>query len=262
MRRRGAHFYRGLTLLLGTGAPLGWLALQVLRGQLPEGGVGAELQEHGLLYAYLWLGTTLSLGALGWTADALARANARLRERAVTDVTTGLKNVRYFHERLARELSRAQREGRPLCLVAADLDHFKRVNDVHGHAVGDRVLAAAARVLEHCVRAGDVACRVGGEEFTVICPGASAEDALHIAERIRAEVQALRVPSAKGTVRLTLSLGVCVYRAGEPAHVLTARADAALYAAKRGGRNRVELATPHSLRTPASLPPFPGERAG
>ncbi len=253
MRRRSAHFYRGLTLLLATGAPLGWLALQALRGQLPEGGVGAELQAHGMLYAYLWGSTTLALGALGWTADALARANARLRERAVTDATTGLKNARYFHERLARELSRAEREGQPLCLVAADLDHFKRVNDVHGHAVGDQVLAATARVLAGCVRAGDVACRVGGEEFTLICPGASAEDAVHIAERIRAEVQALRVPSAKGAVQLTLSLGVSVYRPGEPPPVLAARADAALYAAKRSGRNRVQLeaAPAGPLRTSA-----------
>ncbi|HET9450296.1 MAG TPA: GGDEF domain-containing protein [Aggregicoccus sp.] len=251
MRRRGAHFYLGLAMLLATGAPLGWLALQALRGQLPPGGAGAELRQNGLLYAYLWVGTTLALGVLGWLADALARANARLRERAVTDATTGLKNVRYFHEQLARELSRARRDGRPLCLVAADLDHFKRVNDVHGHAVGDRVLAAAARVLEHCVRAEDVACRVGGEEFTVICPGATAEDALHIAERIREGVERVRVPSPKGTVKLTLSLGVCVYRPGEPAHVLASRADAALYAAKRGGRNRVELAASAPERPPA-----------
>ncbi|MBF5045711.1 MULTISPECIES: GGDEF domain-containing protein [Myxococcaceae] len=244
--RRGDSFYRKLALLLGLGAPLGWLVLQALRARLPGGSVAAELRGDWVLYLYLWVGSTLTLGALGWFADALARANSQLRGLAVTDATTGLKNTRYFHDRLRRELVRAGREGRPLCLVAADLDHFKRVNDVYGHATGDLVLARVAQVMEACLRASDVACRVGGEEFSLILPGALEQDALRVAERIRLAVAGLRIATPKGLLQLSLSLGVSCCAPGETGESLAMRADAALYAAKRGGRNRVELAAPPS----------------
>src|SRR3954454_14536862 len=127
---------------------------------------------------------------------ALAYDNARRREllseQARTDELTGLYNRRHFHERLAAELARAQRDDAPFGLVLLDVDDFKRVNDVYGHPVGDQVLVAFGRVLERHVRAGDVVCRTGGEEFAVVLPKADLEEAAQAAERL---VDAIRAAS-------------------------------------------------------------------
>jgi diguanylate cyclase (GGDEF)-like protein len=178
---------------------------------------------------------------------ALAYDNARRREllseQARTDELTGLFNRRHFHERLAAELARAQRDASPVGLALLDVDDFKRVNDVHGHPVGDQVLVAFAEVLAGHVRAGDVVCRTGGEEFAVILPDADEREAALAAERL---VRAVREAAWTIAGPMTASAGVAVapVDAGTVATLFKA-ADECLLAAKAQGKDRVVLrATP------------------
>jgi diguanylate cyclase (GGDEF)-like protein len=167
--------------------------------------------------------------------DARVGLTERLSSLAERDGLTGLLNHRAFHEHLAREVARATREGEPLAVLVVDADHFKAVNDDHGHLVGDDVLKALAAVLTAETRAGDLCARLGGEEFCVALPRATRTDALEIAERVRVAVTRMPAPAA-----ITVSIGVGVATAIEgSAKVLIGRADAALYEAKRSGRNRV-----------------------
>jgi diguanylate cyclase (GGDEF)-like protein len=176
---------------------------------------------------------------------ALAYDNARRREllsaQARTDELTGLFNRRHFHERLAAELSRAQREDSPVGLVLLDVDDFKRVNDVHGHPVGDTVLVKFGEVLEAHVRAGDVVCRTGGEEFAVVLPNADDAEATRAAERLVAAIR-----TAEWTVAgpITASAGVAVApQDANTVATLFKAADECLLAAKALGKDRVALPT-------------------
>jgi diguanylate cyclase (GGDEF)-like protein len=161
------------------------------------------------------------------------------------DPLTGLYNKRVFSEMLPREISRARRDGVPLGLLFADLDHFKRVNDSHGHLTGDQVLKAFAQRLCMWVREGDMVARYGGEEFVVVAPGAGRKGVRILAERIR---QAMERPvvTRSGNFTVTVSLGAAVY-GGEgdmlPDELLNL-ADQALYQAKEQGRNRVVVSGP------------------
>jgi diguanylate cyclase (GGDEF)-like protein len=186
--------------------------------------------------------------------------NAALHEaverQAVTDELTGLSNVRAFMETLDRELERSRRFGTPLALVMVDIDDFKAVNDRYGHQQGDEVLAQVARVLGHQSRELDMPARYGGEELAVVVPQTDAVGAELLAERMRAAVEALRVPTVRGrgTLSVTASFGV----AAVPEHALergelVAAADAALYRAKRAGKNRVERAS-SALAEPSAPP--------
>ena len=178
-----------------------------------------------------------------WFGDAAALAidNAQIRARlehlAHTDSLTGLYNHRYFHEQLRSELSRAGRAHDSVALMMLDIDDFKRVNDVCGHAQGDEVLQAIAALLRKTVRASDVVCRVGGEEFAVILPGCSTEAAVATADRLTAGVAGVST-DAGGEV--TLSVGVAL----GPEHAMNARelfacAEAAMMTAKAQGKDRV-----------------------
>jgi diguanylate cyclase (GGDEF)-like protein len=165
--------------------------------------------------------------------------------RASTDGLTGLPNKRAVAAALKRLYGQAATSGSPLALLLLDLDHFKQVNDVRGHAVGDQVLAKVGAVLQSVLRTGDFAGRNGGEEFAVILPDTEVSMALLIAERIRVAVAEISLPGTDVTV--TISIGVAVY----PDHATTPDrlerlADAALYVAKRAGRNRAEVAEPTS----------------
>ncbi len=181
---------------------------------------------------------------------ALAISNLRLREtleqQSIRDPLTGLFNRRHLDETLDLELHRAARRGEPVSAVMFDVDHFKRYNDLHGHDAGDAVLRALGSLVQRHIRAGDVACRFGGEEFLLLQPGLSAHDALARAEMLRESVSRLSLEHngvALGSI--TVSLGVATY----PDHALgrvalLKRADEALYEAKRAGRDQVVGAVP------------------
>jgi len=170
----------------------------------------------------------------------LEEARARLAQLATRDPLTGLANRRLLDETLDRALSYARRRGEPLCVVAADLDHFKMVNDRHGHAAGDRVLVVFAGLLDGATRREDLAARTGGEEFLLVLPGTQASGGRVVAERLRERIAASDVGPA-GPV--TASLGVAEFRCQtDTAASLLERVDAALYAAKRAGRNQVVVA--------------------
>ena len=167
--------------------------------------------------------------------------NEKLREQAVRDPLTGLHNRRYLEETMKRDISRAARSRESLVVAVIDVDRFKLINDNHGHAVGDGILLQLADVLLGHVRSSDLVCRVGGEEFVVVMPRAEVPGALVRAETWRSEFAARTVEGRDGVaVRSTISIGVARHRdPGEFFSACLARADEALYAAKRTGRNRV-----------------------
>jgi diguanylate cyclase (GGDEF)-like protein len=168
---------------------------------------------------------------------------ASLRLQSVIDPLTQLYNRRYLDETLKRELNRAQRRGTPVAVLMIDLDHFKRVNDTFGHEGGDLLLRSVANILKQSVRACDVACRYGGEELIVLMPDCGLDSAAERAEAIRVAIAGLHLSYNAQVLTATASFGVAAYPAcgGEP-ELLVQEADAALYAAKRDGRNRVVVA--------------------
>lgn len=172
-----------------------------------------------------------------------AEVQQRLHDAIHTDVLTGVRNRRYLETRLLDEFAHASRHRRPLCLLMLDIDHFKQINDTHGHPVGDIVLRALATDLMREVRAEDVVVRYGGEEFMIVARELFEEQGREFGERLRAHVQALPVAlPGGGQIRMTISVGIASLREGldnGPA-ALIARADATLYKAKQSGRNRVE----------------------
>lgn len=172
---------------------------------------------------------------------ALEESRAALQELAIRDELTGLYNRRELGRALAQEVARTTRTERPLSLLVVDIDHFKLVNDRHGHEAGDRVLQGVAKVVLESVRSLDRAARFGGEELVLLLPETPATEALYVAERLRRRIAAARFPSgtASGDLAITVSIGVATYPddcAG--ADELFRAADRALYDAKRSGRNR------------------------
>lgn len=171
----------------------------------------------------------------------------RTRQLAITDSLTGLFNFGYLLDRLKEERARAERYQRLLSLVLFDIDHFKTYNDAHGHPAGNEVLVRIARILEQEAREVDLAARYGGEEFALLLPETNRKAAYEAAERIRARVEATAFPKAETQPgrRLTLSAGVATFPVdAESEESLIRRADAALYASKRAGRNRVTAYEP------------------
>ena len=189
---------------------------------------------------------------------ALALANLKLREtlqnQAIRDPLTGLYNRRYLEETMDREIHRSRRLKAPLGVVMMDLDHFKAFNDGFGHAAGDALLSALANVITAGIRAEDIACRYGGEEFLLVLPGASLETTRERAENVRQAVKALQVKYQGHFLKsTTISLGVAIFPDhGVTAEEVIAAADAALYRAKQAGRDRVEIAR---LNSPAAAAP-------
>jgi two-component system cell cycle response regulator len=185
------------------------------------------------------VGTALRLRRL---RDELAARNAELEELARTDVLTGLANRRHADDVLRQTIAAARRHGRDLCAVLVDIDRFKAVNDVHGHAAGDAVLRAVAARLADGLREEDLAARWGGEEFLLLLPDAG--DATVVCERLRAAIAdtPIRVDAAVA-ITITASFGWAAWGGGETAETLVARADTALYAAKDGGRDCVVAAS-------------------
>jgi diguanylate cyclase (GGDEF)-like protein len=166
---------------------------------------------------------------------------ATARDSALTDGLTGVANRRALEHEIARIGARATRNGEPFGVILLDIDHFKQLNDTHGHDAGDQALVGVAKLLRDRSRAGDVVARYGGEEFVVLCPGADISAAGALAESLREAIEQYDGPH----VKFTASFGVAAFpaSAADPGELVRA-ADKALYTAKRGGRNRVEYAAP------------------
>lgn len=177
--------------------------------------------------------------------DELREMNARLEALSVTDALTGLANRRLLISRLDEEVRRARRTRAPLAVIMIDIDHFKEVNDTHGHAMGDVVLRNIGTMLNASLRTTDLAARYGGEELTLVLPYTDGPAAIQVAEQLRQKFAALDHLLGDATIRKTVSMGVSA-RAGQAAmpdaEALLNKADEALYRAKQGGRNRVEMA--------------------
>jgi diguanylate cyclase (GGDEF)-like protein len=188
-----------------------------------------------------------STQALGSANDALKlrledinRLQEQLREQAHRDPLTGQYNRRYLDTTLQREMIKAAREQLPITLLMVDIDHFKAINDTHGHPVGDEVLRQIGLILATHARSHDVVCRYGGEEFLLLLPQLPSTQALQRAEQLRRSAKTHVFSTEAGDIRVTLSVGVATYPDhGQTVDELLRSADHALYQAKREGRNRV-----------------------
>lgn len=173
---------------------------------------------------------------------ALRAKNEAIRQESLTDSLTGLGNRKHFDERLREAGQIAIESGRPLCVIMADVDRFKAFNDMWGHQTGDQVLRLVASCFSDNVKGRDTAARYGGEEFAVILPETTMVDACTLAEQLRRNVQSRKIvkrSTGESLGAITISLGVAQYRQGEDMQEVLRRADQCLYAAKRGGRNKV-----------------------
>ncbi|HEX7111293.1 MAG TPA: GGDEF domain-containing protein, partial [Mizugakiibacter sp.] len=170
------------------------------------------------------------------------RQSRRLRRLALTDALTGIANRRQIENTLHERLAAARDGGQPLSVLAIDVDHFKRINDTWGHQTGDDVLCCIVHVCQQALRKDDALGRVGGEEFMVVLPGTPPEAAAQVAERLRASVEALDLDDVARGLKATVSIGIADLLPDDDMETLILRADAALYRAKREGRNRVEVA--------------------
>jgi diguanylate cyclase (GGDEF)-like protein len=178
--------------------------------------------------------------------DELISARDALQFQATHDPLTGLPNRGEILNLVHRELARCLRTEKPFGLIMGDIDHFKQVNDTHGHLTGDAILRGVALRMTALLRTYDSVGRYGGEEFVVLAPLSDVTGTIRVAERIRAGIEATKFDTAAGELRLTMSFGVAIRDCGHTRDTesLLQAADAALYRAKAAGRNRVELATP------------------
>lgn len=257
MQERGLNCAGGgkfalLGALLSLGAPLGWLVLEHLGGRPPMQ-VWAESPQ---LLLYLFMSTIAVFSATGFILgkqwEKLQAVNQTLRELAIYDGLTKLPNARSFWEDAKREKLRAARRKEGFYILVCDLDHFKNINDRHGHLVGDRVLQSVAEAMQSVSREDEGMYRVGGEEFASLLVDLNAEEARMVGERIRSSVEKLRLPlrelregEEEGEVlKVTISVGVAGGSQTGSADIreIYERADQALYLAKKRGRNRVEVA--------------------
>lgn len=196
-----------------------------------------------------------AMAALTASKEEVERQNEQLERLATRDPLTGCLNRRAFHEAFDLLLTEARATGAPLSCVMLDIDHFKRVNDTHGHSIGDRVIQEVAKKLLDCTRSADLVCRYGGEEFSVVLPGLDLAAATAFAERVRERIDLECGPGVRevDALRVTVSLGIeTLSREIAVGPALIDRADQALYRAKRGGRNRVCTFEPGDARVGGS----------
>jgi eukaryotic-like serine/threonine-protein kinase len=182
------------------------------------------------------------LAAQAMTAYERAQLFAQVQELAIADDLTGIPNRRHFFELAGRDVASAQRHGHPLAALMIDIDHFKLVNDSYGHATGDDVIREVAQRLAAQLRGTDIVGRYGGEEFAVILSQTQADDVASTAERLRRAVGRVAVPTRSGPLQVTVSVGAAELNGTDAdAAAMLARADRALYRAKRDGRDRVRV---------------------
>lgn len=204
------------------------------------------LQGHGMQivnWIHICIAFALSAALAGYYRRTILIAEGRLLKQATLDGLTGLYNRSHFQTQAQHALALCQRTREPVALLLCDVDHFKQVNDTHGHAVGDQVLQAVAQIMSRNLREGDLLARWGGEEFLTLMPCSTAGAAQEVADRIRQAVQATTLELGEGSapLQVTLSFGVTQVLGTQDLKAATARADRALYASKRAGRNCVSV---------------------
>ena len=253
-------FSRKQYLLLTVATAMGYAVMLLLKYDASQRGGNAfrlELLDFMvLMMVLLWLSLLGSYiaqlrASLAHKKDALAAALERLKELASRDELTGLHNRRHLMETLDQQQERSERHDEPFALCILDLDHFKRINDTHGHGVGDEALRGFSHRIRSQMRRMDIIGRgtidstfgrYGGEEFLLVLPYAGDSTAQACVERLRAAIHAEPFPTSAGALPITFSAGIAHYRKGERIAVLLDRADEALYRAKTDGRDRVVVA--------------------
>jgi diguanylate cyclase (GGDEF)-like protein len=222
--------------------------MHITVGRSTEEYLGHWRRDMGVVALLAAVLFTVTIGATVMVDRAWRRQRrvaALLERQAHTDELTGLANRLRFFEMAEAELARARRYDAALSVLMLDIDHFKEVNDVHGHRAGDRVLQQLARTCLEVLRNVDVVGRVGGEEFAILLPETALEGAVEVAERLREAVACAEVTRAEGVpLRITVSIGVAVLAGAANLDTLMSRSDAALYDAKHQGRNRVCVYSP------------------
>ena len=208
---------------------------------------GVTLGGQRITHAELHDGDKVQLGTSPAMRFELVNPNEELAlravyEKSVRDGLTGLFNRRHFHDRLSGEVAFAKRQGTDVTVCMLDVDYFKQVNDQFGHGEGDRVLQGIATIVARAIRAEDLLCRYGGEEFAIVARAIPAKGSIALAERMRGLVQAARLVESDGSRRVTISVGVAMLSevpGAKSVEALVELADQRLYAAKKAGRNRV-----------------------
>lgn len=213
-------------------------------GKVPKGFVYDPNAPEDYTWLYYSLAIALALLIIiGSVALIIYRFNCKIKEQLIRDPLTGLYNRRYLDETLPREMARAERELTPLSLVMLDLDHFKKINDTYGHAMGDAVLKNISTCLIKSIRQNDFVCRYGGEEFIIVIPGMPIEHALERMEKCRKEIQEMITTYNNNKISTTVSGGIAMFNThGNTQDELLKAADDALYQSKINGRNQITLA--------------------
>jgi diguanylate cyclase (GGDEF)-like protein len=207
--------------------------IQWFLGNTPQ----QQLTQQSGLYIYLFWGTLVAFASFGWY---VGYNEEKSKAQSLTDPLTQCFNFRYFHERFEQELQRAKRSDQVLSVMILDIDNFKRVNDNFGHPAGDRVLVDICQSIAENLRAYEILCRVGGEEFAILTLQSALPDAIDIAHRIKAKIkEKMIVLDEQQQISVTVSIGVSSYQKGDSIDSMIARADKALYQAKYNGRDCV-----------------------
>jgi diguanylate cyclase len=208
--------------------------------------IGSDLAVHRFFYLYQLVGTCLVFAVAGWAAgrrtERLENAESFYQSLAEHDALTGLYNERAFRDRYSRALERGARMGQPIALLLIDVDNLKKINDQHGHRMGNKALIHVANALRDAKRTTDSAARWGGDEFAILLEGADASATRRVADKVLTRVREKPVPFTRGQLTASVSIGAAAVPAATFDVDLFADADRALYEAKRAGRNRVQFA--------------------